>query len=41
MLGQLPPPAQPGALGKFYALLPPAIGDHLPARYLRALGALT
>jgi hypothetical protein len=37
---QLPPPAQPGTLGRLYTFLPPAIGDHLPARYLRALGAL-
>jgi len=35
---QRPPQAQPGRLGKFYTFLPPAIGDHLPARYLRALG---
>ncbi len=38
--GEMPPPAQPGLLGKLYSFLPPAIGDHLPARYLRALGGL-
>jgi len=27
-------------LGRLYTFLPPAIGDHLPARYLRALGGL-
>lgn len=37
--GQLPPPTQPGMLGKLYTFLPPGVGDHLPARYLRALGA--
>jgi hypothetical protein len=36
----LPPPVQPGRLGKLYTFLPPGIGDHLPARYLHALGAL-
>ncbi|MCW5747533.1 MAG: lipase family protein [Alphaproteobacteria bacterium] len=38
LTGQLPPQAQPGMLGKVYRILPPGIGDHLPARYLRALG---
>jgi hypothetical protein len=27
----------PGALGRFYALLPFGIRDHLPDRYLKAL----
>lgn len=34
------PPAatQPGVLGQAYRFLPPDIGDHLPSRYLSALG---
>jgi hypothetical protein len=34
----LPAPTQPGRLGQLYRWLPPSIGDHLPSRYLRALG---
>jgi triacylglycerol lipase len=38
LTGRWPIPAQPGLLGRFYALLPGGVADHLPARYLRALG---
>jgi hypothetical protein len=31
-------PTQPGRLGQGYRFLPPGIGDHLPSRYLTALG---
>jgi len=36
----LVPPAatQPGKLGQALRFLPPAIGDHIPSQYLRALG---
>jgi hypothetical protein len=34
----MPALAQPGRLGKVFRILPPSIGDHLPAGYLRALG---
>ena len=34
----VPAPTQPGLLGRLYRWLPPSIGDHLPSRYLRALG---
>jgi hypothetical protein len=34
----LPEATQPGRLGEAYRFLPPAIGDHIPSRYLTALG---
>jgi triacylglycerol lipase len=34
----VPASTQPGLLGWLYRWLPPSIGDHLPSRYLRALG---
>ena len=36
--GILPRATQPGLLGWFYRWLNPSIGDHLPSRYLHALG---
>ena len=36
--GQLPAPTQPDLLGVFLSLLEPSIGDHVPSRYLHALG---
>jgi triacylglycerol lipase len=34
----LPAATQPGQLGQALRFLPPAIGDHIPSQYLRALG---
>ena len=34
----LPEATQPGRLGQAYRFLPPGIGDHIPSRYLTALG---
>jgi triacylglycerol lipase len=34
----VPAATQPGLLGEAYRFLPPGIGDHLPSRYLSALG---
>jgi hypothetical protein len=36
--GRWPVPAQPGVLGWLYGVLPAGLADHMPARYLRALG---
>jgi len=36
--GRWPVPAQPGVLGWIYGVLPAGLADHMPARYLRALG---
>jgi hypothetical protein len=36
--GRWPVPAQPGILGWLYGVLPGGLTDHMPARYLRALG---
>jgi triacylglycerol lipase len=37
LAGRVFAPTGPGALGRFYALLPLGIRDHLPDRYLKAL----
>jgi triacylglycerol lipase len=34
----VPAATQPGLLGEAYRFLPPGIGDHVPSRYLSALG---
>jgi hypothetical protein len=38
IIGDLPAATQPGRLGEAFRFLPPGIGDHIPARYLAALG---
>jgi triacylglycerol lipase len=37
-VADLPAASQPGVLGMAYRLLPPGIADHIPSRYLQALG---